>query len=204
MAIEQGRGGPTRPPRLLRSRENRIIGGVCAGIARRLGVDSAVVRLVAVALTFVSGGGAVLAYLLAWILMPQDSADAVVAPPPVSTAPQSASAPRAVGGPGAQGAREAWNAVGGDLRALATELRTRGKKGPPAAGTAAEDVPGTSQASRSPVDAVDAAMTELGRRVREPEVRAGARRAAASLSTAVSATVDELGRRGRGTDDPKH
>jgi hypothetical protein len=50
---------------------------------------------------------------------------------------------------------------------------------------------------RSRAAAVEAAMTALGDRLRDPEVRAGARRAAVGLSKAVGASVDELGRRGR-------
>lgn len=55
-------------PRLMRSREDAIIAGVAGGIARYLGIDSAIVRLVFVALAF-TGVGVVL-YPLLWIIMP--------------------------------------------------------------------------------------------------------------------------------------
>jgi phage shock protein PspC (stress-responsive transcriptional regulator) len=48
-----------------------VIGGVCAGVARYLGVDSLVVRIVAVALVFVAGLG-VLLYVGALLLVPDD------------------------------------------------------------------------------------------------------------------------------------
>jgi hypothetical protein len=43
-------------------------------VARSLGVDLAVVRLVAVVLAFVSGGSVLVAYLLAWVLIPEEPA----------------------------------------------------------------------------------------------------------------------------------
>ncbi|WP_162802929.1 PspC domain-containing protein [Ornithinimicrobium avium] len=49
-----------------------MIGGVCAGIARQLGVSPALVRIVAVALALFFGSG-VAAYLIAWALLPDDS-----------------------------------------------------------------------------------------------------------------------------------
>jgi phage shock protein C len=57
---------------LRRSRSDRMIGGVCAGIARYLGVDPVAVRVGYAILAFVSGGLAVLAYPVLWILMPEE------------------------------------------------------------------------------------------------------------------------------------
>ncbi|MBC7217052.1 MAG: PspC domain-containing protein [Candidatus Caldatribacterium sp.] len=56
--------------RLYRSRKERILGGVCGGIAEYFGLDPALVRIVAVLLILV-GGGAILAYIIAWILIPE-------------------------------------------------------------------------------------------------------------------------------------
>jgi phage shock protein C len=49
------------------------LAGVCGGIAEYLDVDATVVRLIWVALSVVPGGlvGGVLAYLLAWIIIPK-------------------------------------------------------------------------------------------------------------------------------------
>lgn len=55
-------------PRLMRSRGDALIAGVAGGIARYLGVDSTLVRLIFVVLAF-SGAG-VLLYPLLWIIMP--------------------------------------------------------------------------------------------------------------------------------------
>ncbi len=57
--------------RLYRSRKDRLLGGVCGGIAEYFGVDPALVRIIAV-LLIVAGGGAILAYVLAWFLIPEE------------------------------------------------------------------------------------------------------------------------------------
>jgi phage shock protein PspC (stress-responsive transcriptional regulator) len=63
--------GPS-PKRLTRSRDDRMIAGVCGGVARYLNVDVTLVRVVmAVALLvgFLAPG---IAYLIAWALMPEE------------------------------------------------------------------------------------------------------------------------------------
>ena len=57
--------------RLFRSKKNRMIAGVCAGIGEYLGLDPTVIRLLWVLLTFFSGGAGVLAYIIAWIIIPE-------------------------------------------------------------------------------------------------------------------------------------
>ncbi len=57
--------------RLYRSRKNRMLGGVCGGIAEYFEIDPVIVRLIAVALFFV-GGSAVLAYIIALIVIPYE------------------------------------------------------------------------------------------------------------------------------------
>lgn len=64
---------PTHAPVLSRPRRGRIIGGVCAGLARRFGWNPTVVRIIAVASCLIPGPQ-VLAYLAAWILIPEDAA----------------------------------------------------------------------------------------------------------------------------------
>lgn len=61
-------GGPTRPP-LQRSRDERVLAGVCAGVARYLGIDPILVRVIIVALT-IFGGGGLLLYIAGWFLLP--------------------------------------------------------------------------------------------------------------------------------------
>jgi phage shock protein C len=57
--------------KVYRSREDKIIAGVCGGIAEYLDVDSVWIRLVAVLLVFLSGIGLVM-YIVAWIIMPKN------------------------------------------------------------------------------------------------------------------------------------
>ncbi len=58
--------------RLVRSSSDRMIGGVCGGLARYFGIDSTIVRLVFV--LAVLSGLSPLIYLILWIVMPQESA----------------------------------------------------------------------------------------------------------------------------------
>jgi signal transduction histidine kinase len=60
-------------PALRRDGTRGVLGGVCAGIARRLGVEPLPVRVVALVLA-VAGGVGVPLYLLAWAAMPGDAA----------------------------------------------------------------------------------------------------------------------------------
>lgn len=62
-----------RPAQLKRSRNDRILAGVCGGIARWSGIDVAVVRILFVVLALFGGGG-ILAYLLCWLLIPNEGA----------------------------------------------------------------------------------------------------------------------------------
>ena len=64
---------PGRPPakRLVRSRDDRWIAGVCGGVAQYFGVDANLVRLVAVLGTIFGFGSFAIAYLVGWILMPE-------------------------------------------------------------------------------------------------------------------------------------
>jgi phage shock protein PspC (stress-responsive transcriptional regulator) len=59
------------PRRLYRSRGDRVIGGVCGGIAKYFNVDPVLVRVGAVALVFLGGAG-LLAYIAAVLLIPNE------------------------------------------------------------------------------------------------------------------------------------
>ncbi|MGB9632970.1 MAG: PspC domain-containing protein, partial [Chloroflexaceae bacterium] len=60
--------------RLARSRTDRIIGGVCGGLARYFGIDATIVRLVFV--LAVLSGLSPLIYVILWIIMPLEGAPA--------------------------------------------------------------------------------------------------------------------------------
>ncbi|NLB72443.1 MAG: PspC domain-containing protein [Firmicutes bacterium] len=56
--------------RLLRSRRDKKLGGVCAGLAEYFDLDVSLVRLAWIFFA-VLGGSGVLAYILAWIVIPE-------------------------------------------------------------------------------------------------------------------------------------
>ncbi|MBC7120597.1 MAG: PspC domain-containing protein [Candidatus Methanosuratus sp.] len=58
------------PKRLYRSNSDRILGGVCGGIAAYFGIDPIIIRLLWVAFTLVYGFG-LLVYIIAWIIVPR-------------------------------------------------------------------------------------------------------------------------------------
>ncbi len=70
--------GPEMPPagvppgrRLRRSMTDRKIGGVCGGVANFLGLDPTIVRVVWLLACLVGGGG-LIAYLVAWMVIPAE------------------------------------------------------------------------------------------------------------------------------------
>jgi signal transduction histidine kinase len=61
----------SQPPPLRRDRERGMLGGVCAGLGQRLGIDPIVLRIVFLAAVVAGGLGALL-YAFAWLVMPAD------------------------------------------------------------------------------------------------------------------------------------
>ena len=76
------RHGPGRWTRgagpLRRAREDRLIGGVAAAIAGRIGRDVTIIRIVLAVLTFVGGAGVPI-YLACWLLIPEEGSDQSIA-----------------------------------------------------------------------------------------------------------------------------
>jgi phage shock protein C len=62
--------------RLLRSRRERMIGGVAGGIGQQLGVDPTWVRIAWVILAIATNGAAILVYLLLLFVIPEEGTDA--------------------------------------------------------------------------------------------------------------------------------
>ncbi len=60
--------------KLTRSKKNKVVAGVCGGLAEYLNVDPTIIRLAA-ALFCVMGGSGILLYVIAAIIMPEDSGD---------------------------------------------------------------------------------------------------------------------------------
>jgi len=59
--------------RLLRAKDEKVVAGVCGGIAKYLEIDPTVVRLLWVVLTVFSMGAGIIAYIVAWIIVPEEN-----------------------------------------------------------------------------------------------------------------------------------
>jgi len=57
---------------LVRPRDNRIIAGVCAGLADYTGMDVNLLRVIVALVTLITVGTGVLAYVIAWIVIPEE------------------------------------------------------------------------------------------------------------------------------------
>lgn len=57
--------------RLARSRTDFMVGGVCGGLGKYLGIDPVFIRLLFVLITL-AGGSGVLIYFILWIVMPRE------------------------------------------------------------------------------------------------------------------------------------
>jgi len=56
--------------KLYLSRDNKILSGVCGGIAEYFGVDPTLIRIIWVMLTLCSFGAALFLYVICWAIMP--------------------------------------------------------------------------------------------------------------------------------------
>ena len=55
-----------------RSRDDRMLAGVCGGAGKLMGIDPIILRLIFVALTLLGVGTGALLYLIAWIMVPEE------------------------------------------------------------------------------------------------------------------------------------
>jgi phage shock protein PspC (stress-responsive transcriptional regulator) len=76
--------------KLYRSRTDRMFAGVCGGIAEYSRMDPTIVRVLMVVLTFVTGGGALLAYPILWMVVPETPQQPVAWTPTAPSAPPAA------------------------------------------------------------------------------------------------------------------
>jgi phage shock protein C len=80
-----GSTGPSEPPQpaarvVRRSRSERVLAGVCGGVGRYLGVDPVLLRIAFIILTLANGLG-VIAYVVAWVAIPEERPDQPSGPP---------------------------------------------------------------------------------------------------------------------------
>ncbi|MGW5050929.1 PspC domain-containing protein [Actinokineospora sp. NPDC004072] len=62
----------TKVRKLYRSRSNRMVAGVCGGVADLFGVDAALVRILLVGATLLGFGTGALIYLACWVIVPEE------------------------------------------------------------------------------------------------------------------------------------
>jgi phage shock protein C len=60
----------TSPKRLYRSKE-KMVAGVCSGLADYFNIDPTIMRILFVVIAF-AGGASLLAYLIMWIIVPEE------------------------------------------------------------------------------------------------------------------------------------
>jgi len=61
--------------RLYRSRKERMLGGVCGGLGEHLDVDPTIIRVIWAVAALLTIGTGILAYVIAWVLIPEEPAD---------------------------------------------------------------------------------------------------------------------------------
>jgi phage shock protein PspC (stress-responsive transcriptional regulator) len=72
--------------RLYRSRKNKVIAGVSGGLGEYLDVDPVLFRIAFIVAAF-AGGVGILAYIIAWIIMPEEPREETMSTPTEPSAP---------------------------------------------------------------------------------------------------------------------
>jgi phage shock protein C len=57
---------------LVRTRDGRIVAGVCSGLGVYFGIDANLIRLILAVITVFTGGFGALAYLAGWVVIPEE------------------------------------------------------------------------------------------------------------------------------------
>jgi phage shock protein C len=69
---------------LVRKRDGRMVAGVCAGLADYFGTDVTLLRVIVAAVAVITGGAGLLAYLVAWAIIPEEDQKSPVAENPAA------------------------------------------------------------------------------------------------------------------------
>lgn len=133
--------------RLMRDLDNRMIAGVCAGVARRYDWDPTVVRVAFILVGVLSAGTALVAYIAAWLIMPAGSDAEAGSVPPLKEEFRDA------------GTRAAESAriIGRAAKQAATEIADVARRPQPGTGAAAAAAGAASDAASSVADTARAA-----------------------------------------------
>ena len=108
---------PTEPRRLTRNTDDRMVAGMCSGLADYFDLDVTLVRVLTVVATIFSLCGVLLAYLVAWFLVPR-AHDGPMSLPHLGSL---------VSLPCPRPPRAAGSLRRGDTRGLGTRSRGRGR-----------------------------------------------------------------------------
>ena len=73
--MSNGNGSKT----LVRTRDGRIVAGVCSGLAEYFGLDANLIRVIVAVLTVFTVGAGALAYLAAWVVIPEEGEKSSIA-----------------------------------------------------------------------------------------------------------------------------
>ncbi len=92
--------------RLYRSQKEKMVGGVCGGLAIYFDIDPVIVRILFVVAVFMGGSG-ILAYILCWIIIPGEPVVAAVATPVQPAASEPLQTPQSVQESGHRGSMTA-------------------------------------------------------------------------------------------------
>lgn len=76
---------------LVRSRKGRMVAGICAGAAEYFGWDVTLVRVIVAVFTVITGGAGILAYLVAWAIIPEEGEKSSIAEDLISKTGRSSS-----------------------------------------------------------------------------------------------------------------
>ena len=97
---------------LVRTRDGRIVAGVCSGLGEYFGLDVNLIRLILAVITVFSAGVGALAYLAAWVVIPEEGEKTSIAENIVNKnrKQQGSPVPQAPGRPEGHGIRAAdWS-----------------------------------------------------------------------------------------------
>lgn len=98
--------------KLQRTHEGRIVAGVCSGAGQYLGVDPNIIRVAFLVVSIVTVGfGGVLAYLAAWVVIPEEGEQASIVENLIS---------KGLDGSGTSGSSTASGTTGSDTTASET------------------------------------------------------------------------------------
>ena len=64
---------------LVRTRDGRIVAGVCSGLGAYFGMDANLIRAILAVVTVFSAGFGALAYLAAWVVIPEEGENSSIA-----------------------------------------------------------------------------------------------------------------------------